>query len=197
MSRKSEGHLDNEKKILIVIVACVGLVAVGGVGLFAIQFAQYGLSPSTSDWANFGSFVGGILGPLLSLLTIFYMVWSFKKQTAMVQEQLKQDKRKDECSMLMNELKVQIAKIETAFSQDAELSDVADKYFYYLHGKEKELKRINSRIIEVEGEAYSADVFPLLVTLKVQAGEEAFKAFVHEVKGSVFYHPVDQEHHYK
>lgn len=184
--------MDNEKKILIAIVACVGFVAVGGVGLFAIQFAHYGLSSSTSDWASFGSFVGGILGPLLSLLTIFYMVWSFKKQTALMHKQMKKDREKDERDMLLSEIRFHIEKIEYCSEQSFEFADVAESLILYLYGEKREYKLEGEKTLVVGGARLGGKVFPLLKTIESWRDVETVKGFINERRGHVFLYPLEQ-----
>lgn len=38
------------------------------------------LSGHSADWANFGTYVGGVAGPLLSFLALIAVVWTVRLQ---------------------------------------------------------------------------------------------------------------------
>lgn len=43
------------------------------------------LSGHSADWANFGTYVGGVAGPLLSFLALIAVVWTVRLQYALLQ----------------------------------------------------------------------------------------------------------------
>jgi hypothetical protein len=45
-----------------------------------LQFWGFPLSTSTGDWSNFGSYIGGVAGPILSFITLFFVLKTLKLQ---------------------------------------------------------------------------------------------------------------------
>lgn len=64
------------------------LFAIGGVLVLACVVAAYPLlggfghafSPNSVEWANFGSYFGGVAGPMLSFLALMAVVWTVHLQ---------------------------------------------------------------------------------------------------------------------
>ncbi|RLV58613.1 hypothetical protein D5018_16465 [Parashewanella curva] len=61
----------------IVLIALVAFLLV--FGIYAVNFPN-GLSDQNVDWGNFGSFFGGVLSPLLSFISIIYVVKATQAQ---------------------------------------------------------------------------------------------------------------------
>lgn len=68
--------MNNEKKILIVIVTLSGALISFGVIIFISIFGKGKFSNDIADWGNFGGYINGIITPVLSMLNIyiFYMI---------------------------------------------------------------------------------------------------------------------------
>ena len=66
----------------IAIFALLGLVIVAGtIGTYLwLGGFAHAFSHQTTDWANFGSYVGGVAGPLLSFLALIAVVWTLRLQ---------------------------------------------------------------------------------------------------------------------
>lgn len=66
----------------------------------------YSISSNTNDWANLGSYIGGILTPLYSLLSLIFIVWIsiliYRRDTKYNKKQLEIPKTK-----ALNELRLQ------------------------------------------------------------------------------------------
>ncbi|RDS78950.1 hypothetical protein DWU98_20245 [Dyella monticola] len=66
----------------VIIFALLGLVIVAGTigAYFWLGGFASSLSHQTTDLANFGSYVGGVAGPLLSFLALVAVVWTVRLQ---------------------------------------------------------------------------------------------------------------------
>ena len=77
------------KKVIIAAVVCTILAFGAYYYHFSIEL-NYKLSKSPGDWGILGSYVGGVLGPILSFLTIFMLASSLSLQSE-ANKQLKED----------------------------------------------------------------------------------------------------------
>ena len=59
-------------KLLIVIILSIFLISLI-VFFYVNQFGHSGLSNKTQDWANFSSYIGGLLTPIITSFTIFFL----------------------------------------------------------------------------------------------------------------------------
>lgn len=67
------------KSILIAAIVCV----LGAVGAYVLQFYYFlgfGISDKASDWVDFSDFIGGVLGPTLSFLSLILLLHSLRLQ---------------------------------------------------------------------------------------------------------------------
>jgi len=48
---------------------------------YVANFWGYQLSTKTSDWGNFGSYIGGLLSPLFAVGSLYYVVKTFRQQS--------------------------------------------------------------------------------------------------------------------
>ena len=62
------------RNIRIVLVITL-LIILGTVSLYVFNFKEYSVSKDGADWANFGSYIGGILSPLISLISLFVLAY--------------------------------------------------------------------------------------------------------------------------
>ena len=53
------------------IFALVALIVV--IAIYFIRFSGNSLSENSNDWADFGAYVGGILGPLIAMAALYYL----------------------------------------------------------------------------------------------------------------------------
>ncbi|HBM3076874.1 TPA: hypothetical protein LVL65_002237 [Klebsiella oxytoca] len=58
-------------------------------GVWIIIFHNYPLSEKTDDWSNFGSYLGGVTGPILSFISIILVLKTLQQTQKNHQEQLK------------------------------------------------------------------------------------------------------------
>ncbi|MDE9576002.1 hypothetical protein L2106_21680 [Citrobacter portucalensis] len=59
----------------IILTVCVLLLLVS-IGSYVLKFHDMPFSRKTSDWSNFGSYIAGTVGPLLSLISILFILKS-------------------------------------------------------------------------------------------------------------------------
>jgi len=70
-------------KLLLVVGALAAALAIGAYVLVFAPASGYSLSTSDSTWSNFGSYVGGVLGPVfafLAFIAVLVTVWLQAKQ---------------------------------------------------------------------------------------------------------------------
>ncbi|MCG9726866.1 hypothetical protein [Vibrio brasiliensis] len=61
-----------------IYVAVISIIAV--IGLYSYQFHSYDLSKDVDDWNQFGGYVGGVLGPVLSFISLVLLIRSLNLQ---------------------------------------------------------------------------------------------------------------------
>jgi hypothetical protein len=69
--------------LMLVVGVCVAVLAIGAYFFVFGPTSDYRLSRTDSAWSNFGSYVGGVLGPtfaLLAFLAVLLTVWLQAKQ---------------------------------------------------------------------------------------------------------------------
>jgi hypothetical protein len=71
---------------LTLLVAVVVLVMVASIALYRYQFGGL-LAVHSSEWSNFGSYIGGVLGPMVSLVTLFAVLKTVYMQREMLNTQ--------------------------------------------------------------------------------------------------------------
>ena len=67
--------MQNDRYIYIAIV-CIAFV----LGIYAFQFHSFKVSEDVNHWNQFGGYVGGVLGPLLSFLSLVMLIKSLNLQ---------------------------------------------------------------------------------------------------------------------
>src|SRR5437763_300795 len=73
--------------VAIIVFAVLGLlVIVGTIGAY-LWIGGFGTSFATnsSDWGNFGNYVAGVAGPLLSFLALIAVAWTVRLQYDLLQ----------------------------------------------------------------------------------------------------------------
>lgn len=75
--------------ILVGLVVVVGLVLATAVGLFRWKIGG-ALSTSADDWSYFGSYIGGVLGPLISFFTLIAIAITIRLQRQLLIAQQEQ-----------------------------------------------------------------------------------------------------------
>jgi len=71
---------------LTLLVVAVVLVMLISIALYRYQFGG-ALAVKSSEWSNFGSYIGGVLGPLVSLVTLFAVLKTVYMQREMLDTQ--------------------------------------------------------------------------------------------------------------
>lgn len=61
-----------------IYVAVFSIIAV--IGFYTFQFHNYDLSKDVDDWNQFGGYVGGVLGPVLSFISLVMLIRSLNLQ---------------------------------------------------------------------------------------------------------------------
>lgn len=77
------------------------LVVVGG---YSYQFYGYGLSTNNQDWANFSTFFGGIISPLLTFFTLIILIKQVVESQSAVEEQLDHLQKSRQIESIISEL---------------------------------------------------------------------------------------------
>ncbi|WP_282807435.1 hypothetical protein [Hafnia alvei] len=62
--------------------------------IWLITFHHYPVSEKTSDWSNFGSYIGGVAGPILSFISIILVIETIKQT---------QNNHKEQISLIIRE----------------------------------------------------------------------------------------------
>ncbi len=76
--RALKGTIQKEHTKLI----CAIGFAILAVGIpYVAKFWGYQLSTKTSDWGDFGSYIGGLLSPLFAVGSLYYVVKTFRQQS--------------------------------------------------------------------------------------------------------------------
>lgn len=76
--------MKNEKLFWVAIISL--LISAG---LWAFTFYNYPVSTKTGDWSNFGSYLGGVTGPLLSFISIILVLRTISLTQKNHEEQIK------------------------------------------------------------------------------------------------------------
>lgn len=71
----------------LITLGLMGLLVICGTILSYVIVGGFSLTLSTNpaDWANFGTFVGGVAGPLLSFLALIAVAWTLRLQYELLQ----------------------------------------------------------------------------------------------------------------
>ncbi len=186
--------MDKETKLLAAgVLAAVGIV----ICAWSLRFWGDGiLSSTTGDWAAFGSFFGGLLGPFFSLATIVYLVWSFReqasvmndqmksmqRQTELMQEQVEKDRERDERDMLMNELRVLAKKVNELCEDPIDFVAIAEDFVPIYFGKDVEYNVIDRYMIDVNGYRLYGGLISVLGGLEHRAGLAGVQKFLDKCK---------------
>ncbi|MCJ1881873.1 hypothetical protein [Pseudomonas nitroreducens] len=81
----------------LIVVGLLGVVVILGVFLSYFYIGDFSLSASSEniDWSSFGSYFGGVAGPLLTFISVFLLVYTIRQQRvqleSMFEENIKQD----------------------------------------------------------------------------------------------------------
>lgn len=66
----------NKNKLLNIILTICALLSIASISIYMLNFHRMPISTKTSDWSNFGSYIAGTVGPLLSLVSILFVLKS-------------------------------------------------------------------------------------------------------------------------
>ncbi|OIX91525.1 hypothetical protein BFS14_22765 [Serratia fonticola] len=67
--------MKNKKLLNYMLIGCSAL-SIFCLGYYFYNFHHMSISNKTSDWSNFGSYVAGTVGPLLSLVSVLFIIRS-------------------------------------------------------------------------------------------------------------------------
>lgn len=65
----------NVTRNMIIVLVITLLIILGTVLLYVVNFKEYSVSKDGTDWANFGSYIGGVLAPLISLISLIVLTY--------------------------------------------------------------------------------------------------------------------------
>lgn len=193
--------MDKEIKLLAsgVLVAVVAIICA-----WSWRFWEYEiLLSSTGDWAAFGSFLGGVLGPFFSLVTIVYLFRSYRKQASrmddqmesmqkqselmqkqmeLLREQVEREYLRDDREMLMNELRVLSRKIGELCENDIEFVAIAEDYLPLFYGEKVKYDVIDRHMVDVDGYRLYGGLISALGGLEAKANLAAVHNFIAKCK---------------
>lgn len=74
-------HIKNKdyKKLILISTLVLYVMCFTG-SLFVSQFYSSELSYNTEKWGQFGDYLGGVLNPILSFITILLLLWNIYTQ---------------------------------------------------------------------------------------------------------------------
>lgn len=78
--------MEKRNWIIFILFTIIGLISIS---VYFIQFND-GISNSQTDFGVFGDYIGGILGSLLSILSVIFIYLTYKKQVQFSEDQSKQ-----------------------------------------------------------------------------------------------------------
>lgn len=94
MSKKKNNTEQNETRYLDsvtnYVVAIGAISAFVAIALYAFNFHKYDISTNTSDWGTFGDFLGGVLNPILSFLSLILVLVTIKQQKISLEQSSEQ-----------------------------------------------------------------------------------------------------------
>lgn len=206
---EGEVKMNKETKLMAAgVLAAVGIVIL----TWSLRFWGDGiLSSTTDDWAAFGSFFGGLLGPFFSLATILYLVWSFRKQAsvmndqmqsmqrqtelmqeqmALAQVQIQKDREKNERDLLVSEIRNHIEVIEKYCFQRIEIAPVIEEYFNLVGLSGKDWRMIDCYTFEMNGKCYRSSAIEMLNEIEYVSNVETVKKFIENNEGLVAIYPI-------
>lgn len=81
------GMDEGARNVAVIVFALLGLVVLAGTLAAYHWLGGFGstFSHNVSDWANFGTYVGGVAGPLLSFLALIAVVWTLRLQYVLLE----------------------------------------------------------------------------------------------------------------
>lgn len=65
----------NVTRNIIIVLVITLLIILMTVLLYVVNFMEYSVSKDGTDWANFGSYIGGVLSPLISLISLIVLTY--------------------------------------------------------------------------------------------------------------------------
>lgn len=69
-------------KLVLLLIAGALFACFISLGLWTFKFNALGLAANSQEWANFGSYIGGVLSPVLAFLSLIGLLLAFNTQRA-------------------------------------------------------------------------------------------------------------------
>ena len=85
--------MDKQAKTLLRLIKFIGIIACLMLLAYIINF-RYGISDDSSDWGNFGSYMGSITG-LLAIMGVLYSIHNANKKTDKLREESQAQNERD------------------------------------------------------------------------------------------------------
>lgn len=114
---------DESFKAVWMIIKVVLIAAAGALLIYLFQFGQYGLSKKLSEWGNFGSYFGGLVGTIVGFGTFLFVAATFRSQHS----QLKLTKKNFEEISNRNEYNDRLSKLQVVRTESFSLLMETDK----------------------------------------------------------------------
>ncbi|MBG9991566.1 MULTISPECIES: hypothetical protein [unclassified Pseudoalteromonas] len=85
----SNTNSETSPKWLLIVLIALAFVCIGGVYLLWFKGVGVGYGGTTETWSHFGSFFGGVLGPVLSFFSFIGIIYTVYLQSKSNKEQAK------------------------------------------------------------------------------------------------------------
>ena len=74
-------NVQNDKNLGVILPALVGGITIIGAGLaYYLNFSDFKPSDSPADWGAFGSYYGGVVGPIVAFLSLLAVIATLRVQ---------------------------------------------------------------------------------------------------------------------
>jgi hypothetical protein len=141
MSKKEDTYSDDELHLHAGYVALFTLfLAIVALGAYMWRFGSLGISDKTSAWNEFGGYIGGVIGPIVGLATVFLVFITFTLQRRELQASLAEMRRANKSTAIQSFeqslfawLSTYHALIATARVNELDHGRAAMSYWYRRH----------------------------------------------------------------
>ena len=134
------------------IFALVALIVV--IAIYFIRFSGNSLSENPNDWADFGAYVGGILGPLIAMAALYYLYIGVQFQ-------------KEEMNNAIREF-TELNKYNKEKSVDDSLSAISSNYNNVLNACE----------LNIDGKPYKGKAYFSWIRARMQRSENQYNNYL-------------------
>ncbi|SMB40894.1 exported hypothetical protein [Serratia proteamaculans] len=106
---KRESRMINT--LLILFIACVLIV----IGSYTANFRNFSISNNPADWGVLGDYFGGVLNPLISIVTLFFLIKTYLSQKQELHQSEMSAQEQREMSLKMARIQLLQTKISASY----------------------------------------------------------------------------------